>query len=254
MGKLLLKSKHRLMCGDSTDAGDVARLLAGAKPALMVTDPPYGMGLDTDWSGAIGAIGHGTRGNVYDRVVGDDKPFDPAPLFELWPTAKEMFLFGADYYAERIPDRIDGSWLVWDKRKESQAEAIGSEFELCWSKAKHKRRILRHDWFGFLSSSNPTEARSRVHPTQKPTTLIEDIIEQWGGGHDSLVDPYLGSGTTIIAAERQSRACYAMEIEPKYVQVAVERWEGYTGQQATDEAGKPLRRASRASKARAAVG
>ena len=110
-----------------------------------------------------------------------------------------MFLFGADYYAELLPNKNDGSWLVWDKRKESQADAIGSEFELCWSKQKHKRRILRHDWFGFLSSENTYDARHRVHPTQKPITLFVDIINQWGKSAKVIVDIYGGSGSTLIA-------------------------------------------------------
>jgi len=217
---------HRVMCGDSTDAGDVALLLAGEKSYLMVTDPPYGMNLDTDWSDAVGAMGsigqkHGTRGKKYDPVIGDDKPFDPGHLFEIY-TAKEMFLFGADYYAERIPNRIGGSWLVWDKRKASQSEAIGSEFELVWSKCKHKRRVLRHDWFGFLSSDNVQDARHRLHPTQKPVSLIADIICQWGK-ELAVADPYLGSGTTVVAAEQEGRIAFGCEIEPKYIAVTLER-------------------------------
>lgn len=237
LGDLWLLGEHRLLCGDSTKAEDVARLMGGEQAAAVLTDPPYGMNLDTDWSNARGSMresAHGTRGNTYERVIGDADAFDPTPLFEAWGYCQEIFLFGADYYAESIPNRNAGSWLVWDKRKESQSEAIGSEFELCWSKAHHKRRMLRHDWFGFLSSANGSEARNREHPTQKPTTLIQDIIEQWIKGQ-IIIDPFLGSGTTLIACERLGRRCYAMEIEPRYVDVAVKRWEQFTGRNAVLE-------------------
>jgi DNA modification methylase len=236
-GDLFELGRHRLLCGDSTVAADVARVMGEERAGLVLTDPPYGMDLDTDWSNAKGrlkSIGrkHATKGKTYDRVTGDWTPFDPQHLFEHFADVREMFLWGADYYAERIPQRGDGSWLVWDKRKPSQSEAIGSEFELCWSKAHHKRRVLRHDWFGFLSSENGAEAHHRVHPTQKPSSLMRDILEQWGKLQEIVVDLYLGSGTTLIAAEQLARACRAIEIEPQYVQVALDRWEQFTGEKA----------------------
>lgn len=220
--------KHRLLVGDSTEKSNVERLCANVRASMVLTDPPYGMDLDTDWSSAVGSLKsigakHKTTGKKYDRVKGDDAPFDPAHIFEQFGYCREIFLFGADYYAESIPDRTSGSWLVWDKRKESQADAIGSEFELCWSKAKHKRRMLRHDWFGFLSSENGTEARNRLHPTQKPTSLLRDIMEQWGTEGDVIVDVYAGSGATFEAAEQSNRVCYGIEFEPKYVAVTLER-------------------------------
>jgi len=220
--------KHKLMCGDSTSAEDVGRLMGGERAQAVVSDVPYGMDLDTDWSGiegslrSIGAKNH-TRGNRYEQVIGDDKPFDPTPIFDLFGYCKEMFLFGADYYAEKIPNRAAGSWIVWDKRKDSQADAIGAEFELIWSKAKHKRRMLRHDWFGFLSSENGKDARDRKHPTQKPITLIADILNQWIDEEAIVFDGYCGSGTTLVACEQTGRVGRGMELEPKYCAVTLER-------------------------------
>lgn len=204
---------------------------------MVLTDPPYGMFLDTDFStikGSLKSLGrrNGTRGNKYDKVIGDNDDFTPAlveSVFDMFGDADEVFMFGADYYAELIPNRTDGSWLVWDKRKETQAEAIGSEFELAWSKRKHKRRVLRHDWFGFLSSCDPDGARNRVHPTQKPVSLMADIIGQWGGGCETIADPYGGSGTTLVAAEQLGRTCYMMELDPHYCDVIIARWEELTG-------------------------
>ena len=153
-------------------------------------------------------------------------------IFENFGYCKEVFLFGADYFAELLPNKNDGSWLVWDKRKESQADAIGSEFELIWSKNKHKRRMLRHDWFGFLSSQNAKDAQHRVHPTQKPVTLLVDIINQWGNGCNIIVDLYGGSGSTLIACEQLGRGCYMCEISTHYCDVIIKRWENLTGEKA----------------------
>lgn len=231
-GDLWILGNHRIVCGDSTTADVLALALDGRTPGAVLTDPPYGMDLDTDWSDVVGSLrsaGHGTKGGRYDKVVGDSAPFDPRPILKLLETVREQFWFGADYYAERLPGKNDGSWLVWDKRLETQAEAIGSEFELIWSRNKHKRRMLRHDWFGFLSSENPDEARGRVHPTQKPTSLLRDILTQWVAPAALVVDPFLGAGSTLIACEQTGRPCAGVEILPRYVDVAVRRWETLTG-------------------------
>lgn len=239
LGDIWQLGDHRLMCGDSTDKETVAELMNGEKADMVLSDPPYGMKLDTDYSGAIGilkSIGrtHKTRGNKYDKVIGDNDDFRPALINTFFDNfqCKEIFLFGADYFAELLPKRNNGSWLVWDKRKESQADAIGSEFELIWSKSKHKRRMLRHDWFGFLSSQNAKDAQNRVHPTQKPVTLLSDIINQWGSDCKIVVDLYGGSGSTLIACEQLGRRCYMMELDPKYCDVIIKRWENLTGRKA----------------------
>lgn len=240
LGDIWQLGRHRLMCGDSTDKETVELLMNGKKADMILSDPPYGMFLDTDFSdikGSMKSIGrkNHTQGNKYDKVIGDNEDFKPeliTTFFENFAYCKEMFLFGADYFAEILPNKNEGSWLVWDKRKESQADAIGSEFELCWSKSKHKRRMLRHDWFGFLSSQNGADARNRVHPTQKPITLLVDIIEQWGKDCDNIIDLYGGSGSTLIACEQLDRTCYMMELDPKYCDVIIKRWETLTGEKA----------------------
>ena len=239
-GDIYQLGRHRLMCGDSTKAEDIDRLMDGVKADMVLSDPPYGMNLDTDFStikGSMKSLGrkNHTEGNKYEKVIGDNEDFKPeliTTFFANFEYVKEMFLFGADYFAELLPDKNKGSWLVWDKRKESQADAIGSEFELIWSRNKHKRRMLRHDWFGFLSSENGADARNRVHPTQKPITLLVDILNQWGKDAKVIVDLYGGSGSTLIACEQLDRSCYMMELDPRYVDVIIDRWEKFTGQKA----------------------
>lgn len=239
LGQIYQLGEHRLMCGDSTDEYAVSKLMDNDTADMVLTDPPYGMYLDTDFStikGSLKSIGRKNRtsGNKYDAVIGDNDDFTEELISTIFNCCDcdEMFLFGADYYAELLPDKNNGSWLVWDKRKESQADAIGSEFELIWSRNKHKRRMLRHDWFGFLSSENQADARNRVHPTQKPVSLLVDIINQWGRGKNNIVDLYGGSGSTLIACEQTGRKCYMMELDPHYVDVIIERWENLTGKKA----------------------
>lgn len=240
LGDIWQLGRHRLICGDSTDANVIEKLMDGKKADMILSDPPYGMGLDTDFStikGSMGNIGrkNHTEGNKYEKVIGDNDDFSPDLIntfFKYFSYIEEMFLFGADYYAELLFEKNKGSWLVWDKRKESQAEAIGSEFELIWSKHKHKRRVLRHDWFGFLSSENADDARNRVHPTQKPVSLLVDIISQWGKTAECIVDLYGGSGSTLIACEQLNRKCYMCELDPHYVDVIIQRWENLTGEKA----------------------
>ncbi len=233
-GDIWQLGSHRLIVGDSTDRATIERLMDGAKADMVLSDPPYGMKLDTDFSGCLGSLGrkHNTRGNKYDKVIGDNEDFKTeiiTTFFDNFAYCEEMFLFGADYYAEILPNKNDGSWLCWDKRKESQADAIGSEFELIWSKSKHKRRMLRHDWFGFLSSENAKDAQNRVHPTQKPITLLADIIKQWGDKCDIIVDLYGGSGSTMIACEQLGRKCYMCEIDPTYCDVILKRYIAFKG-------------------------
>lgn len=240
LGDIYQLGRHRLICGDSTDAKVIETLMDGKKADFILSDPPYGMKLDTDFStikGSMKSIGkkNHTEGNKYEKVIGDNEDFKPeliSTFFENFGYCKEIFLFGADYFAELLPNKNDGSWLVWDKRKESQADAIGSEFELIWSKTKHKRRMLRHDWFGFLSSQNGADARNRVHPTQKPITLLADILEQWGGGCQNVIDLYGGSGSTLMACEQLDKNCFMIELDPHYIDVIIARWENYTGEKA----------------------
>ncbi|HPY85539.1 MAG TPA: DNA methyltransferase [Ruminococcus flavefaciens] len=240
LGDIYKLGNHRLMCGDSTDTAVIDKLMDGVKADMVLSDPPYGMKLDTDFSkikGSMKFLGrkNHTEGNKYEKVIGDNEDFKSeliTTLFTNFDYVKEMFLFGADYFAELLPEKNKGSWLVWDKRKESQADAIGSEFELIWSRNKHKRRMLRHDWFGFLSSENGADARNRVHPTQKPITLLVDILNQWGKDTNVIVDLYGGSGSTLIACEQLNRKCYMCELDPRYVDVIINRWEQFTGQKA----------------------
>ena len=230
-GQLWELGDHRLLCGDSTKMEDVERVMGGEKADALVTDPPYGMRLDTDYAkmppGSSKAQIKTGKGKTYAPVHGDDQDFDARSLRNLFADTKEQFWFGADYYRRTLSAiDTDGSWIVWDKRNEGQDDVIGSGFELCWSAQKHQRRVLRHYWSGAFGSK---EARDRSHPTQKPTALICDIIGRWTERSAVIAEPFSGSGTTIIACEQLGRKCRAIEISPAYVAVALQRWVDATG-------------------------
>ena len=137
--------------------------------------------------------------------------------------ANEIFLWGADYYVTRIPDVELGSWIVWDKRLDDNLDGrIGSNFELCWSKQRHQRLICRARWLGAMGTETQ-DVKKRLHPTQKPLEAIEFIINNWIDLSQTIVDPYLGSGSTMVACERLGRVCFGIEIDPDYCAVILQR-------------------------------
>jgi len=228
MGNLWILGDHRVMCGDSMKADDVARLMRGEKANAVIADPPYGMMLDADYS-KINNATH-VAGRKHEKIIGDDVQFDPRPIFNLFQS-DEVLMFGADYYAAFLPQ---GSWLVWDKRVEERYDSIiGSAFELIWSKKKRKREIIRHEYSSWTSRTEDTVNGIKAHPTMKPVKVIAAIILKTES--ILIADPFLGSGTTLIAADQLGRKCYGMEISPAYCDVVVQRWENITGKKAVLE-------------------
>jgi DNA modification methylase len=233
LGDLFEIGEHRLLCGDSTCSDTVAKLMNGQKADMVFTDPPYGMFLDTDYSkikgseNSIGFKGNKT-GNKYDKIIGDNEDFTPElinTIFASFPKTKEIFIWGADYFVDLLPNYgKDGSWLVWNKRSsDAQQRGIGNCFELCWSLNKHKRFVLDFEWFGFLSKDDPNEARNRQHPSMKPSKLISRMINEFCKDATIIVDIFLGSGTTMLASHQLKRKCYGIELDPKYCQVIIDR-------------------------------
>ena len=248
LGDVWILGEHRVMCGDSTSKEAVEILMDGEKADMVFTDPPYGMFLDADYSAMKNNLDFAKSkgfkgGKKYENVIGDHEDFNPDfinNVFNCFSYCKEIFLWGADYYSEFLIDKNQGSWVVWDKRAnnnndikadESSDKMYGSCFELCWSKNKHKRDIARVKWAGVFGTEQEFD-RKRHHPTQKPSLLVEWFFNKWGKENDLIADLYLGSGSTLIAAEKTKRKCYGMELDPKYCDVIVKRWEDYTGKKA----------------------
>ena len=238
-----------LMCGDSTSAEDVARLMGGEKADMVFTDPPYGMGLDTDFSSMKNKLEFAKGKNIKNGkkyaqgIVDDFKPELIKTVFENFGYCKEIFLWGADYFAEMLEDKNNGSWIVWDKRAsaendlekdESADKMYGSCFELCWSKNKHKRDIARVKWAGIFGKEQEFDHK-RYHPTQKPVKLAEWFLSRYSKKGETVVDLFGGSGCTLIACEKNNRKARLMELDPKYCDVIRKRYTKWA-----KENGKPL--------------
>ena len=189
--------------------GDCRDLLPGMHRSMLVaTDPPYG--IDYVQGGGRGAAGRSKFCGI--AVVGDAEPFDPRPLLEF----SESILWGANYFAPLLPL---GRWLVWDKRCGITPQRAQGDCELAWMSSGRASRMFRHVWDGMIRDSEP---QPRVHPTQKPTTLMKwclGLAETTG----AVLDPYAGSGTTLRAAKDLGRKAIGIEIEEKYCEIAAKR-------------------------------
>lgn len=242
-GDLYLLGEHRLLCGDSGVVAHLDRVFTEA-PGVVLTDPPYGIKLDTDYSKITGSKRSmfkqpGTKRTVvaqsYRPVEGDTQPFDASFLRTYFAGVDEQFWWGANYYRRTLSDSdLDGAWMVWDKRPAAWVEgsegiddAIGAGFELLWSSRKHQQRVLRHQWSGFTARNVGLQ---RAHPTEKSVVILADVLERWSAGGCVVADPFLGSGTTLMACEQTGRRCFGLELDPRYVDV--ERWQQHTGQEA----------------------
>lgn len=179
---------------------------------LVLTDPPYGMG----WNGKIscGKGGHGKKGDVGSRygmtITGDDKPFQPNHLLNF----NQVIIFGYNHFAEKLPK---GSVLVWIKRLDNAFGSFLSDAELAWMKSGHGVYCKRD-----LSMRAESSLGTTCHPTQKPILLMKWCIEK-SKTNGTILDPYLGSGTTCVATKQLNRKCIGIEIEKKYCEIAAQR-------------------------------
>jgi DNA modification methylase len=243
LGDVWLLGKHRLMCGDSTVATDVEALLAGVKPHLMVTDPPYGVEYDADWRNkALRADGSASNGRAIGKVENDDKA-DWREAWALFP-GDVAYVWHAGNMAHTVAESLLACGLhiraqiIWAKSQ----FVIGRgdyhpQHEPCWYGVR-KGKTGHYD--GGRKQSTlwqiPKPQKSETgHSTQKPVECMKRPIENNSSPGQAVYEPFSGSGTTIIAGEMTGRCIYAMELSPEYVDVAVKRWQDFTGQKATLE-------------------
>ena len=251
LGDKFQLGNHFLLCGDATQEEDINQLLTATgdeiKVDMVLTDVPYGMGLDTDYSKMNNPNGKITEfnqreippksNNYTEKKVDLFNENILKNIFKL--NVNEVFLWGADYFTENIPNLKEGSWIVWDKRTNEKPfpedfpldKMFGSCFELCWSKTKHKREIARIRWAGLYGVETEFD-KQRVHPTQKPIRLSAWFINKYSSENDVILDLTAGSGSTLLASEQTHRRYYAMEIEPVYCQIIINRFENLTGENA----------------------
>lgn len=235
-GHIWQLGEHRLMCGDSTSVDDVNTLLDGKEITLCVTDPPYGVEYDPEWRKKAGV-------NKSDKKMGkvqNDDVIDWGAAFAIW-NPRVLYCYHAAKYAAKVAAGLEGagyevvSQIIWAKDRFALSRGdYHWQHEPCWYVVKKGEN---HNWQGARDQSTLWEIKSRedgghTHGTQKPVECMARPILNNSAEGDIVCDPFLGSGTTIMAAEQNGRICYGMEIDPNYCDVILKRWENFTGKKA----------------------
>lgn len=231
-GQIWQVGRHRVMCGDSTSAEDVGRLLDGAEPYLMVTDPPYGVEYDPEWrneAAAEGKLAYAAR--RVGRVENDDR-CDWSEVYELWP-CKVLYAWspGGAHIIETGTAVLAAGFqirnqIIWCKPHYPISRGHYTyQHEPCWYAV---RKGATAQWVGPTNESTRWEIPldknvEGGHSTQKPLECMARPIRNHRG---DVGDPFVGTGTTVVGAENNDRTCYAMDISPAYVAVTLERLTG----------------------------
>ncbi len=261
-GDLWLCGKHRILCADATSPEAVARLLGERRPRLMATDPPYGIELDSEWRDRAGLNGYGpaepsymkrrTAGHTETKISGDTRA-DWSEAFALVPSLEVIYAWHASVHTSEVLAgllRIGFLYpqqIIWNKGRTVLTRThYWYQHEPCWYVRKKNA-----PWYGkagqnatiwdavspkFIFSGSDEEKFD--HPTQKPVELMRRPILNHTRRGELVYEPFLGSGTTLAAAELTARVCCAMELDPKYVDVSILRWQSLVGKQATLEDGR----------------
>jgi len=226
-GDIWVLGDHRVMCGDSTSIDAVEKLMDGEKADMVFTDPPYG-------NGSSGKYG---RGQLGVRTIANDENFDVVRDFiNLNVASVYLFFLQWRTFKEAIETLEENNLTlktiaVWDKKNAGLNGAGGMSEQ--WE-AILIAGDVKYSKFGGNVFSVSREQKRRIdspHPHQKPIILLAELLEYFVG-YDLLLDPFLGSGSTLIACEKTNRKCYGMELDPKYCDVIIQRWQDYTGRQA----------------------
>jgi DNA modification methylase len=235
-GDLWLLGRHRLICGDSTDPETIAHVVGGVRPHLMVTDPPYGVDYDPEWRVRAGVAG---ASEVAKGKVLNDHRADWREAWVLFPGDVAYVWHGA-LHAATVAESLEASGfavrsqIIWDKTR----LVIGRgdyhwQHEPAWYAVRKGRK---GHWAGDRKQTTvwaiPHRKSASGHGTEKPVECMKRPIENNSSPGQAVYEPFSGSGTTIIAAEMTGRCCHAIELKPAYVDVAVKRWQEFTGQAA----------------------
>jgi DNA modification methylase len=235
VGDVWCLAGHRIACGDSTDPEVVAALLGEVVVDLMVTDPPYGVAYDPTWRHRVGVNRSSRRGKVKN-----DERADWGPAWALFPGSIAYVWHGA-LHATTVADSLVGqgfsirAQIIWAKER----LVIGRgdyhwQHEPCWYAVRKKG-----NWTGdrkqttLWSISSRDQDAETTHGTQKPVECMRRPLRNNSNPGETIYDPFLGSGTTLIAAETTGRICFGIELDPLYVDVAIRRWQAFTGKEAT---------------------
>ena len=188
-------------------AEDVSRLMDGAKAGCVVTDPPYGIGIDGQRESICKNPKHNRKAHEF---MGWDAERPPRQLFEsVLAMSAPTAIFGGNYFADLLP--ASRGWIYWSKGQDGLSMSDG---ELAWTTTSKPLRCV---------TVNRAALHGSVHPTQKPVEVMAFAVNYVEPEDGPVYDPFLGSGTTLIAAEQLGRRCYGMEISPQYCDVKIGR-------------------------------
>ena len=236
-GDLWLLGNHRLLCGSATEASDVARLLGPVRPHLMATDPPFGVNYDPGWRNKAGLSATSRTGKVLN-----DHRADWREAWALFP-GEVVYVWHGALHATTVAESLEAcgfairSQIIWAKERlvlsrgdyhwqhEPCFYAVKTGARGCWN-GDRKQTTL------WSIPSRDQDART-VHGTQKPVECMRRPMLNNSSPGQAVYEPFSGSGTSIIAAETCGRISLSMELDPAYVDVAVTRWQAFTGQAAT---------------------
>jgi DNA modification methylase len=235
-GDLWQLGPHRLLCGDSTVATDVERVLGGVTPLLMVTDPPYGVEYDPGWRNQAGAA----RTRRTGKVLNDDRA-DWGEAWSLFPGDVAYVWHGALHAATLIESLETAGFVIRSQIIWAKERLVLSRGDYHWQHeplAYAVRKGGKGHWAGDRKQTTLWQIASRdqdadtVHGTQKPVECMRRPMLNNSSPGQAVYEPFIGSGTTLIAAETIGRVCLGVELNPAYVDVAVERWQRFTGKAA----------------------
>lgn len=228
LGDIWTLGNHRLMCGDSTNIDTVERLMHGEQADMVFTDPPYGVEYQSNSR---------TKTAKFDVLINDDKILDIVPVIEafsrgwcfIWTSWKVLDAWISNTASLGYPSNI----VIWHKPGGGLGDlkkTFSTDYEvaLVWNRGEP----LAGKRIGSVWTVNKDGNSTYLHPTQKPVALAQEAIEKTTQSDSLVLDLFGGAGSTLIASEKISRVCYLMELDPKYCDVIIKRWEDFTGQDA----------------------
>ena len=198
----------------------------GEKADMVFTDPPYGIDVVKD--NKVGADFGVAKKGIYSKVISDDTTETAKEFYDKCVELKmeNFIIFGGNYFTNFLP--FSDGWLIWNKRGDTGIRNTFADGEMAWCSFHTPIRLYHQLWNGMIREG---EKDKRVHPTQKPIRMLSEIIKDHVKG-DVIYDGFLGSGSILLASEQQGKKCYGMELDPKYCDVIVKRWEDFTGKKA----------------------
>jgi DNA modification methylase len=236
-GDVWLLGPHRIGCGDCRDAATVSAVLAGTLPQLMVTDPPYGVEYDPEWRHRRGVNHSPRKGKILNDEIADWAPawrLFPGEIAYVWHGALRSSIVAESLFKSGFTIRAQ---IIWAKERLVMSQGdYHWQHEPCWYAVRKKGNWTgdrkQTTLWGIPSGSQDAETK---HATQKPVECMRRPMLNNSSPGQVIYEPFLGSGTTLIAAQSSLRVCFAIEIDPLFVDLAVRRWQAFTGEPAKRE-------------------